>query len=158
MINLASENSQGGGFAAYSVAATGAATSPTGTYSATSGPDSTPGLTLAASGTSGGVQANYTAHVEGEVALLLSCVIKASSTTPTLQPILCTFEDANGNTVTSYAAPAAAAAASTNAIQYQAVVAVPVGAVKAVVNFVNLAWSATGGYTAVLSSPIVGVL
>ena len=158
MENLASEYAVGGAFAAYAVKASGSATSPTGTYSSTSGPDNSPGLTLAASGTSGGVYAQATVPVAPETALLLSCVIKCSSVTPTLQAIQCTFEDAAGNTVSTYAAPAAAAAASTSAIQYQASVAVPDGAYKAVVQFASLAWTATGGYTAVLSSPMIGVL
>ena len=157
MINLASEL-QGGKFSAYTVNATGSGTVPVGTYSATSGPDSTPGLTMSCTGTSGGVQAQATVNVAGETALLLACTLAASSTTPNLQAILCTFKDAAGNTVGSYAAPAAAVPASTSAITYQTVVAIPDGAVKAVVQFGNYSWTSVGAYTIVLSSPIIGAL
>ena len=158
MINLASENANGGSFAAYTTAVTGSGTIPVGTYSATSGPDSTPGLTMSCTGTSGGVQANASVPCQGETALLLSCLLKASSASPNLQAILCTFVDGAGNTVSSYAAPAAAVPASTSAIQYQTVVAVPDGAVKAKVSFGNYSWASTGGYSIVLSSPVIGAL
>jgi hypothetical protein len=145
-------------FSAWTATATGSATSPVATYSATSGPDSTPGVTLSATGTSGGVEAvSSSFSVTGESVLALSVVLKASSTTPDLTPWSVTFKDSSGNTVLTVAA-ANAAPASTSAVQYNTTVAVPNGAVSAQVTYGYLNWSATGGYSVVMSTPVVAAL
>jgi hypothetical protein len=135
-------------------AVTGSATTPVAAYSATSGPDNTPGLTLTASGTSGGVQAGATVNVSAETMLGLSVAYKCSSTAPTVVPVQVTFYDASGNSIVSYT-PVASAAGSTSWQQANATVGVPDGAVTAKVVLAALSWAATGGYSVVLSTPIV---
>jgi Integrase core domain len=78
----------------------------------------------------------------------------ASSATPTLVPIQVKFTDASGNTIVTVA-PYASAAAPTSATQYNAVVAVPDGAVKATVTLAALAWASTGGYSVIMQSPTI---
>lgn len=156
MENLLPNAGTGAKFASWTPTVTGAATAPVGTYSATSGPDSTPGVTLSSTGASGGVEAvGKTVNVAAETMLGLSVVLAASSVTPTLIPIQVTFKDAAGNTIVTVTPYASAVPASTSAIQYNASVGVPVGAATAVVIFGALAWGSVGGYTVVMSSPIV---
>ena len=144
-----------GKFTGWTPTVTGSATVPVGTVSATSGPDSTPGDTLGATGTSGGIELVANVNCAAESALYVSCICKASSATPTLIPIQVTFQDAAGNTVVT-ATPYASAAAPTSFTYYSACLPVPVGAVKAQVILGALAWSSTGGYTNIVASPIVG--
>lgn len=153
MQNLASNAS--GAFSAYTPTVTGSATTPVGTVSATSGPNSQPGMTLSSTGTSGGIEANTTVPVAASTMLGLSAVIKASSVSPNLSPFVVVFKDAAGNTVLTVTPVADAVPASTSAIGYNATVGVPDSAVSAVVSFANLHWASTGGYSCVLSSPVV---
>ena len=149
-------NATPGKFASWTVAATGSATSPVGTYSATSGPESTPGLTLSATGTSGGVEATYTvASVPGDAAVMhVSVNLKASSATPDCTPIQVVFLNSAGQTIVT-ATPFANAAAVTSNTQYDASIAVPYGAASAEVIVGYLNWSSTGGYTTVMAAPAV---
>ncbi len=156
MENLLYNTGPGAKFAFWTPTVTGAAATPLGTFSATSGPDSTPGVTLSATGTSGGIEAvGKAVNVAAETMLGLSVVLAASSVTPTLIPIQATFKDAAGNTVVTVTPYASAVPASTSAIQYNATVGVPVGAATANVIFGALAWASVGGYSVIMSSPIV---
>jgi hypothetical protein len=157
MINLFPNEGAGAKFASWTPTLTGTSTVPVGSYSATSGPDSNPGLTLSvtySSGTGGVEAVSPKFAVAPEDQLFLSVVLKASSTTPTLTPWSVAFTDSLGNSVLTVAA-ASAAAASTSAIQYNGTVGVPVGSAYAVVTFGALSWTSTG-YTVVMSSPLVG--
>jgi hypothetical protein len=129
-------------------------TAPVGTWSATSGADSQPGLTLSGTGTSGTIEAVASIGVSQETALLVSCICTASSATPTLVPIQVTWKDASGNTIVTVT-PYASAAAPTSATQYNAVVAVPDGAKTATVTLAALSFTATGGYSVIMQTPIV---
>lgn len=125
------------------------------TYSATSGPDSTPGITLSCTGTTGGVEmVSKSLNVPQEGMLGLSVVVKASSASPTIVPFSVAFSDVNGNAVVTYV-PVASAAAVAAFTEYSAVVGVPLGAATAVFTYCALQWSSTGGYTEVVSSPLV---
>jgi hypothetical protein len=156
MLNLFSNYGSGSKFSAWTPKAA-TLTAPLATYSATSGPDSTPGITISATGTSGSVYVQTPSFsVAPEDQLFLSVVLKASSETPTVAPFTVVFEDSLGNSVLTVIPIAAATAASTSAIQYNATVGVPVGAATAVVEMGTLAYSSTGGYTLVLSSPLIG--
>jgi hypothetical protein len=145
-------------FSAWTVAKTGSATAPVGTYSATSGPDSTPGLTISSTGTSGGVELTYQlslANADSGV-LVVSAVIKGSSASANATPITVTFQDGvtpTPNTVVAYVPYADATYADTNAHLYVAVAPVPLGAVQAQIVIGYTHWAATGGYSAVVSSP-----
>jgi hypothetical protein len=125
------------------------------TYSATSGPDSTPGLTLSCTGTTGGVElVSPKLSLPQEGMLGLSVVVKASSASPVIVPFSVAFTDLNGNAVVTYV-PIASAAAVAAYTQYCAVVGVPLGAAYGVFTYCALSWSSTGGYTEVVSSPSV---
>lgn len=136
---------------------TGSATVPVGTYSATSGADSQPGVTLSATGTSGGIEAVATVNVAAENVLAVSCILTASSATPSCTPIQVTFKDAAGSTIVT-ATPYADAAAVASATYYSACLPVPDGAVTAKVIFGYLHWASTGGYSTILQSPQVVAL
>jgi hypothetical protein len=127
------------------------------TYSATSGPDSTPGLLLSCTGTSATlslVSPSFNVPADSGF-LVLSVICKCSNTAnSTLIPWSVTFTDTAANTVVTTAA-ASAAAGSTSAIQYNTVVGVPVGSSTAVVTFGAYNWTSTGGYTVTYSSPQV---
>jgi hypothetical protein len=129
------------------------------TYSATSGPDSTPGLSLSCTGTSATVKlVSGTLDVPADSGfLVLGVIVAASSTSPTLVPFSVAFSDAAGNAVVTATPIASAAPGSTSAIAYNAVVACPVGAATAIVTMAALTWSSTGGYSEVISSPQVMV-
>ncbi len=132
---------------------------PVGTESDTSGANSTPGETLSSTGTSGGIQAQATVSVPSEGALFLSCYVKASSTAPTLTPFSVVFKDAAGNAIGQPSVPVAGAVAAdaSNHYQFNATVGVPVGARTAVVTMAKLTWASTGGYSCVLSHPLIVV-
>jgi hypothetical protein len=153
MENLTSQNASGGSFAGLTAKVTGSGTVPVSTYSATSGPNSTPGATLSCTGTSGGVKLSQTVNVGPETAFIVHVTYKASSTSPNLTPITVTFQDGSGNTVETYVPSADAAPADTSAHTVTGSGMVPVGAVKAVVEYGWLHWTSTGAYTVVVSSP-----
>jgi hypothetical protein len=155
--NLFPNDGPGTHFGLWTAVATGSATSPTATYSASGGADSMQDVSLAASGTSGGVALQATAHVEGENVLALGFVAVASSTSANIVPFSIAYKDVNGNTIVTHV-PIASAAAVASATQYSAISTVPDGAVQAVVTLCNLTWSATGGYTVTCQSPEVAAL
>ena len=147
-------------FSAWTVAKTGSATAPTATYSATTGPNSTPGLTLGSSGTSGGVELTYQLSLSNTDSgvLVVSAIIKGSSASANSTPIQVVFQDGvtpTPNTVVSYVPYADGTYADTAAHLYVAVAPIPVGAVQAEIILGYTHWSSTGGYTAVVSSPAV---
>jgi hypothetical protein len=141
-------------FGAWTPTVTGSATVPVGTYSATSGPDSLQGITLAATGTSGGIELAASFSVSPEVMFGFSVTCKGSSATPTLIPIQALWKDAAGNTIVTDT-PFASGAAPTSFTKYNAILMSPVGAVSVQVLMGALAWSSTGGYTNVVASPTV---
>ena len=154
MQNLVPNDGPGANLALWTAEAV-TATSPQLAYSATSGADSKPGGTLSATGASGSVYAQTVLDVSQENALLLSVIAKASSATPTLVPFNVLFKDSNGNTIVT-STPIASAAAPTSAVHFNAVIAVPDGAVQAVVEYCTLSWSSTGGFSVIMQSPVVG--
>jgi hypothetical protein len=156
--NLVPNDGPGAKLASWTPTVTGSATTPVGTYSATSGADSLPALTLSASGTSGGIEAlSPVLGVEGETVLALGFVAVASSATPTMIPFSVTYKDGSGNTIATHV-PIASAAAVASKTAYTALSFVPDGAVTAQVAMCNLSWSSTGGYTTTFQSPVVAAL
>ena len=128
------------------------------TYSATTGPDNTPGNALSCTGTSATLSlvSNKLYVPADEGFLVVSVIAKASNTAnSTIVPISVAFSDAAGGALLTYVPIASAAAASTSAILYNAVVGVPVGAVTAIVTLAAYNWVSTGGYTLTVSSPEV---
>jgi hypothetical protein len=144
-------------FSAWTPTVTGSATVPLGTYSATSGPDSTPGLTLSATGTSGGIEAVATVNVAPEQVIVVGVVLDASSASANVTPIQVTFKDALGNSIVTVT-PYADAAGVASVTAYNAVITVPDDAATAKVILGYTHWSSTGGYSNVLSSPNVSVI
>jgi hypothetical protein len=156
--NLVPNDGPGLKLASWAPTITGSATVPVGTYSATSGADSQPALTLSATGTSGGIEAlSPVLSVEGETVLALGFVAVASSATPTIVPFSVTYKDGAGNVIAVHV-PIASAAAVASKTEYSALSFVPDGAVTAQVAMCNLAWSSTGGYTTTFQSPVVAAL
>jgi len=126
------------------------------TYSATSGPDATPGVALSCTGTAATLSiVSRSINVPTEAMLGLSVIAKASSTSPTIVPFSVAYLDIAGNAIVTHVPIASAVPTSTSAIQYSAVSGVPLGAVTAVFTFAALTWAATGGYTLTVSSPQV---
>jgi hypothetical protein len=152
--NLLQVGSASASYSGWVPTVTGSGTVPVGTYSATSGPDSQPGVTLSCTGTSGGIQGLATVLVAPQTMIGVSVTCKASSASPTLVPITVVFLDAAGNTIATDT-PVASAAAPTSFTKYNAVLGVPDGAVKASVSLAWLAWTTTGAYTVIMSSPMV---
>ena len=130
------------------------------TYSATSGPDSTPGWTLSCTGTSATLNlvSNTLYVAPDEQFLVLSVTLKVSNTAnSTVQPFSVAFSDVAGSAVGAAVVPIAAVAAlnTTTHIQYTGLVTVPVGAVTAVATLVGYNWTSTGGYNVIVSNPQV---
>jgi hypothetical protein len=157
MENLFPNEAGGAKFAYWTTTVTGSGSAPVGTYSATSGPDSMPGLSMACTGTSGGVKAvSATLDVGAESMIGLSVILAASNTANSLLvPISISYKDASGNAIITVTPIASAAAASTSAIMYNACIGCPVNATTAVVTFGAYSWTSTGGYSLIMSSPVV---
>jgi hypothetical protein len=115
--NLLPNDDGGLKFALWTPVATGAATSPTGTYGATGGADSLPEIQLAASGTSGGVAMQATVNVEQETILALGFVGNSSSASANIVPFSVAYTDANGNAIVTHV-PTASAASVAAATEY----------------------------------------
>ena len=84
----------------------------------------------------------------------LGVVIKASSASPTIVPFSVAYSDGAGNAVITHI-PIASAAAVAAYTEYVAQTMVPVGAATAIFTFAALQWSSTGGYTEIVSSPVI---
>jgi hypothetical protein len=156
--NLIPNDGAGAKLASWTPTVTGSATVPVGTYSATSGDDSLPALTISATGTSGGVGVvGPVLEVEPETVIALAFIAVASSATPTMIPFTVTYKDGSGNTIATHV-PIASACAVASKTEYTAITVVPDGAVSATVAMCNLGWSSTGGYTTTFQSPVVAAL
>jgi hypothetical protein len=145
-------------FASWTAGAT-TLTAPTGTYSATGGPNSTPSLAITATGTSGTqyMQATLATVPADEGFLVLAGIFKSSSTAPTLTPFIVTFKDnASTPNIVVVATPIAAVSSpSASYVPYSAVVGVPFGAYSATVQFGVLTVGSVGGYTVTCAAPEV---
>src|SRR5258707_1350989 len=100
MLNLVPNSGYGAKFSSWTSTVFNTGTALVSTYSATSGPDSTPGVTLSCTGTTGGVEiVSASIAVAPETMLGLGVVVKASSASPTIVPFSVAYKDALGSAV-----------------------------------------------------------